>query len=77
MLFMLKAVMSGRGDELLDLAETQPLALAKSFDPTSRGAPMQSCLHVLVRGIIVFPLMLIYTAISLSVFRGKAVDLHY
>ena len=36
-----------------------------------RGAALESCLHVLGEGLFVFPLILVYTAISYSVFRGK------
>jgi hypothetical protein len=40
-------------------------------DRARRGPAFESRLHVLGEGLFVFPLMLLYTAISLAVFRGK------
>jgi hypothetical protein len=36
-----------------------------------RRAAVQSRLHVLGEGLFVFPLLLLYTAISYGLFRGK------
>ena len=72
----LPAVLYGRADLRIGLRHPGAIVLAL-HDPVrlhhrrSRGAAVQPCVHVLGRRSFVFPLMLLYTVISYSVFRGK------
>ena len=54
------------GDLILAIHDPLP-----HHDSRSRGASFQSGVHVLGSGLFIFPLMLLYTVISYSVFRGK------
>jgi Thiamine pyrophosphate enzyme, C-terminal TPP binding domain len=60
-LYMLKAIEAGRGDELIDLVRA--------------GASRQAqCVAFMFcgEGLFIFPLMLFYTTISYSIFRGQS-----
>jgi cytochrome bd-type quinol oxidase subunit 2 len=52
---------------------------AELMRPIPRGTAIKSCIHVLGGRPFRLPLLLLYTAISYAVFRGKvrSVDIHY
>ena len=72
---LIHIIFSGLHTDFLSFG-TLPSGSWPFLRPYHRGscsAAVQPCLHVLGRGcLFVFPLMLLYTAISYSVFRGRS-----